>query len=160
MCPIVGPNPEVYLKLILLLSLLSFPALAQTQTYFEEAQAATRAVPTANPTTFPVGATRPLLLTSTTKSIRITVCPKPGDALLGTGTIRLYLWVQYVGGTAGRWTANPALDRTVTMTTTNVCQTFGLKVDVSAGYLLPATQGVTTSSGDPATVRVDPGVNS
>lgn len=148
------------MRSILLLTLLSSTALAQAQVSFEESQAATRTVPSANPTATPVGPTRPLLLTITTKSIRLIVCPKPGDALLGTGTVRLYLWVQYVGGTAGRWTANPALDRTVTMTTTGICQTFGLKVDVSAGYLLPATQGVTTASGDPAIIRVDPGVNS
>lgn len=146
------------MRLILLLTLLSYPALAQTQLFYEDSQPATLTVPTANPTSYFAGSTRPLLLTGYT-SVRVTVCPHAGESLAGTGTIRLYLWVPYIGGVAGRWTANPTIDLAVTMTTLGVCQVYDRKVGVSSGYILPATQGVSDTGGVSVLVRVDPGKN-
>lgn len=151
------------MRLILMLTLLSCTALAQGQVAYEDRQPATLDPPASHPNTYPAGLTRPLLLGSATTtaytSFRVTVCPDPGESLLGTGTIRLYLFVPNVGGTGGRWTANSTADLGVTMTTPDICQTYGRKVDVSAGYLLPATQGVSDSGGGGVIIRVDPGKN-
>lgn len=141
---------------ILLLLSLAAPVQAQTQLYFEEPQASTRAVPSGNPALFPSSPTKPLLLTGWT-SYRLTVCPAPGFALTGTGSVRLYLYHRTVMGT-GRWGYRQELDQDVTITgnVVDMCQYFGLKTDVRQGYLHPATIGVGVTGGSTVTVRVDP----
>lgn len=141
---------------ILLLFLLSFPAYGQTQIFFEEVQPLTRGALPTNPQALPASASKPLLLTGYTR-YRVTVCPESGQSLTGTGTIRLYVFVQYVGSTTGKWAYRPELDQKITVTdSADRCQSFGLETDVRKGYLLPATIGVGVTGGTTVTVRVDP----
>lgn len=157
MCPIVGHQPEVLLRYIILLSfLLSFPAVAQTQLYFEESQALTRATPTGNPYLLAASPTKPLDLAGRT-SYRLTVCPAPGFALTGTGSVRLYLYHRTIMGT-GRWGYRKELDQDITITgnVVDMCQYFGLRTDIRQGYLHPATIGVGVTGGSTVTLRVDP----
>lgn len=146
------------MKMIPVLMLLFFPLVsgAQTQRYFEESQALTRAAPSGNPALLPATATRPLPLKGWT-SYRLTVCPAAGFALTGTGSVRLYIYHPYVMGT-GRWGYRDELDQDITITgsVVDLCQVFGLKVDVRQGYLHPATINVGVTGGTTVTVRVDP----
>jgi hypothetical protein len=151
-------------KLIIpILLLLSAEAMAQSPTYieqqysyFEEAQATTRAVPTTSPIATAAGPTKPLMLNRWT-TYRVQVCPELGKYLDGTGKVRLYVFTQTVM-TTGRWSYNPLLDQDVDITgnVVNMCQSFSFRVDVQKGFLLPATVGVGTD-GTLVTVRVDPG---
>lgn len=145
---------KFFATLFLLSPLLS--AHAQTQGYFEESQALTRAVPSGNPALLPISATRPLPLKGWT-SFRLTVCPQTGYALTGSETSKVRLYVYNSG--LGRWGYRKELDQSVTITgnVVDMCQTFGLRVDVPYGYLLPAAITVGTTGGTTVTVRVDPG---
>lgn len=146
------------MKLIPVLMLLFFPLAsnAQTQRSFEESQALTRATPSGNPALLSSSASRPLPLAGWT-SYRLTVCPATGYALTGTGSIRLYVYHPYVMGT-GRWGWRPELDQAVTISgnMVDMCQVYGLRIDVRQGYLLPATVAVGVTGGTTVTVRVDP----
>lgn len=149
---------RAFFVLSLLLSTTIFAAAPKVivPNYFEEVQASTRAAPTGNPALLPPTPTKPLLLDGRT-SFRVTVCPEEGQYLDGTGYIRLYVYHPYIMGT-GRWGYRKELDQTVTLdeNITDICQTFGLKVDVRMGFLHPATIGVGTSNSGNVTVRVDP----
>lgn len=140
------------LIITLLLLLTSVPALAQNK-YFEEPQATTRAVPTTSPVGLPDSATKPLLLSPWT-SYRLSVCPELGYALTGTGSIRLYVYQRGLS----RWGYRPELDQPITLVgnVVNMCQVYGMKIDVRQGYLLPATIGVGMTGGTTVIVRVDP----
>jgi hypothetical protein len=143
------------MRYIMMLSLLFFtnPAFAQTQAYFQETQVLTRAIPSGNPSLLPITETRPLPLATWTR-YRITVCPTTGYALTGTGSIRLYLYNQYMG----KWGYSSSLDQAMNITgsVVDMCQTFGFEVDVRKGWLHPATINVGVTGGTTVTVRVEP----
>lgn len=142
--------------IFLFMLLLSSLSRAQTQSYFEEPQTLTREIPSTNPVSLPVTSSKPLLLTGFTR-YRLTVCPETGYSLTGVGTIRLYVFVQNVGGTVGKWGYRPELDQNITVSNAvDKCQTFGLEIDVRKGYLLPCTIGVGVTGGTTVTIRVDP----
>lgn len=147
----------------IILALLSAPAFGQSSTYieqqysyFEEAQATTRAVPTTSPIATAAGPTKPLMLNRWT-TYRVQVCPELGKYLDGTGKVRLYVFTQGTM-TTGRWSYNPELDQDVSISgnVVNMCQSFSFRVDVQKGFLLPATVGVGTD-GTLVTIRIDPG---
>jgi hypothetical protein len=150
-----------YLPLILML--LSTQVFAETVTYvnaqnqyFEEVQSATRATPTTSPVDVAASATKPLMLNRWTY-FRLTVCPASGYALDGTGSVRLYVFNHRVLST-GRWGYNPALDQPINIagSVVGMCFTKGFTIDVSSGFLLPATIGVGFTGGAGVTVRIDP----
>jgi hypothetical protein len=146
------------LKLFAMLFLLFplFSAQAQTQLYFEETQALTRAVPSGNPALLGPSAARPLPLKGYS-SYRITVCPETGYALTGSdgSKIRLYVY----NPSLGKWGYRKELDQNITITgnQVNICQTFGLRVDVPYGYLHPTTISVGVTGGTTVTVQAYPG---
>lgn len=146
------PERTYLMKHFVLLCLLLSPLVssAQTQLYFEESQALTRAVPSTPPTTV-ASATRPLPLTGWT-TFRMWVCPETGAGIT-SGKVRLYLF----STSFQKWGYNSNLDVTLSTSSTNLCQIFGFRIDVPQGYLLPATMNVVVSSGTTVTVRVEPG---
>lgn len=141
---------------ITLLALLASSASFAQTTYFEELQALTRATPSGNPYLLPASPTKPLDLAGRT-AFRVSVCPAPGYALTGTGSVRFYLYHRTLMG-VGRWGYSPRLDQDVNIagSAVDMCWYYGFKIDVRQGFLHPAVQGIGVTGGTTVTVRVDP----
>lgn len=134
-------------RLALLLSLFTAPAFAAGP--YTAVQPLTRPAPVGVPTdpqSFPVP---PMSLDSTAR-YRVTVCAEAGATLTGAGSIRLWLYHPR----AQAWGFNASHDLTVT-TTGARCQSWGRGVDVSFGFLQPASVAVGVSAGTTVTLFVD-----